>query len=72
MKLEIERNKQEMQARDSQFQAQLEAQKEAQRLQIEEASKQATQQEEQTMQMSNTLVALGARIQDIEANSKKQ
>jgi hypothetical protein len=39
--MEVERNKQEMQARDSQFQAQLEAQKETQRMQIEEASKQA-------------------------------
>ena len=39
--MEVERNKQEMQARDSQFQATLEAQKESQRLQIEEASKQA-------------------------------
>lgn len=39
--MEVERNKQEMQARDSQFQAQLEAQKEQQRMQIEEASKQA-------------------------------
>ena len=36
----------------------------------EEASKQVTKQEEQTMQMSNTLAALGTRIQDIEANSK--
>ena len=39
--MEVERNKQEMQARDSQFQAQLDAQKEAQRMQMEEASKQA-------------------------------
>ncbi len=39
--MEVERNKQEMQARDSQFQAQLEVQKESQRMQMEEASKQA-------------------------------
>ncbi len=39
--MEVERNKQEMQARDSQFQAQLEARKESERMQMEEASKQA-------------------------------
>jgi hypothetical protein len=39
--MEVERNKQEMQARDSQFQAQLDAQRETQRMQMEEYSKQA-------------------------------
>lgn len=39
--MEVERNKQEMQARDTQFQAQMQAQQDAQRMQMEEYSKQA-------------------------------